>query len=150
LGSGHAAGPRTLLPPGALTKKENPAMTALPEAVARAWEDRKGPAILATVDANGVPNIIYVSCVGKFDDGTLVVADNYFDKTRKNVLAGGKGSLLFMSNADKAFQVKGSIEYHQSGEVFDDMKNWNPAKHPGHAAVAIRVEEAYSGAEKLL
>jgi len=125
-------------------------MTALPEAVTSAWEDRKGPAILATVDASGVPNIIYVTCVGKFDDGTLVVADNYFDKTRKNVLVGCKGSLLFMSNAGKAFQVKGSIEYHQSGEVFDDMKHWNPAKHPGHAAVAIKVEEAYSGAEKLL
>ncbi len=125
-------------------------MTALPEAVVRAWEDRKGPAILATVDAGGVPNIIYVTCVGKFDDETLVVADNYFDKTRKNILAGSKGSLLFMSSENKAFQVKGSIEYHRSGGVFDDMKKWNPAKHPGHAAVAMKTEEVYSGAEKFL
>jgi uncharacterized protein len=125
-------------------------MTALPETVISAWENRKGPAILATVDASGLPNIIYVGCVGKFDDGTLVVADNYFEKTRKNLLAGSKGSLLFMSSEGEAFQVKGSIEYQQSGEIFDDMKKWNPAKHPGHAAVAIKVEEAYSGAEKLL
>ncbi len=125
-------------------------MTTLPEAVVSAWENRKGPAILATVDASGVPNIIYVGCVGKFDDGTLVVADNYFDKTRNNILAGSKGSLLFMGSDGKAFQVKGPIEYHRSGEVFDHMKKWNPDKHPGHAAVAIKAESAYSGAKKLL
>jgi len=30
------------------------------------------------------------------------------------------------------------------------MKQWNPEKHPGHAAAALKVEEAYSGAERLL
>jgi len=30
------------------------------------------------------------------------------------------------------------------------MKKWNPKKHPGHAAAAIRVEEAFTGAKKLL
>ncbi len=29
-------------------------------------------------------------------------------------------------------------------------KKWNPEKHPGHAAAALKVEEVYSGAEKLL
>jgi len=29
------------------------------------------------------------------------------------------------------------------------MKTWNPPQHPGHAAAALKVEEAYSGAEKL-
>jgi len=30
------------------------------------------------------------------------------------------------------------------------MKKWNPPKHPGHAAAALKAEEIYSGAEKLL
>jgi len=30
------------------------------------------------------------------------------------------------------------------------MKTWNPEKHPGHAAVALKVEEVYSGVEKLM
>ncbi len=30
------------------------------------------------------------------------------------------------------------------------MKKWNPKKHPGHAAAALKVEEVYTGAEKLL
>ena len=125
-------------------------MAALPEAVSKAWEDRNGPVVLTTVDETGKPNAIYASCVSKFADDTLVVADNFFDKTKKNILAGSKGSVLFITNGGKSFQVKGAIEYHTDGEVFDDMKKWTPKKLPGHAAAALKVEEAYSGAEKLL
>jgi predicted pyridoxine 5'-phosphate oxidase superfamily flavin-nucleotide-binding protein len=83
------------------------------------------------------------------DDGSIVVADNYFKKTQENILAGSKGSILFITNDGKAYQVKGKIEYHKEGAIFDDMKSWNPKKHPGHAAAVLRVEDAYSGAEKL-
>jgi len=124
-------------------------MIVLPDSVREAWEDRDGPMILATVSPEGVPNIIYVGCVGAFGEDRLVVADNYFHKTRKNLLNGGKGSLLFRSKKGKAYQVKGTLEYHKNGDIFDHMKTWNPSKHPGHAAAALRIEEVYSGAEKL-
>ena len=125
-------------------------MSVLPEDVSKAWNHRKDPAIFSTVDKNGLPNTIYVTCVSKFGEDTIVVADNYFDKTRNNILAGSKGSILFMTDEDKAFQFKGSIEYHKEGDVFENMKKWNPEKHPGHAAAALKVEEVYSGAKKLL
>lgn len=125
-------------------------MAALPETVRQAWEDRDGPVVLATISPEGVPNIIYAGCVGAFGDDRLVVADNYFDKTRKNLRHGGKGALLFRNGDGKAYQIKGTLEYHTDGEIFDEMKRWNPPEHPGHAAAALRAEEAYSGAEKLL
>ena len=124
-------------------------MKSLPQNVRQAWEDREGPVILATVGEDGVPNIIYATCVGVFGEDRLVVADNYFDKTRKNLLTGGRGSLLFRCTDGKAYQVKGKLEYHKDGKIFDDMKTWNPSEHPGHAAAAICVEEVYSGAKKL-
>jgi len=124
-------------------------MTSLPEGVRQAWENRDGPVILATVGENGAPNIIYVTCVGVLGDDRIVVADNYFDKTRKNLLRGCKGAVLFRDKKGKAYQIKGSLEYHTRGGVFDFMKTWNPPEHPGHAAAALRVEEAFSGAEKL-
>lgn len=124
-------------------------MAALPKSVVEAWEKRTGPVVLTTVDADGTPNSIYATCVSMFDDETIVIADNYFDKTKKNILAGCKVSLLFITDENKAFQVKGTIEYHTSGSVFDDMKSWNPTQHPGHAAAAVKVQEVYSGAEKL-
>lgn len=125
-------------------------MASLPEDVRGAWDDRDGPVILATLSEDNVPNIIYASCVGAFGDERLVVADNYFDKTRKNLASGKKGSLLFRDTKGKAFQIKGSLEYHTEGEVFDDMKTWNPKEHPGHGAAAIVIEEVYSGSNKLV
>ena len=125
-------------------------MPSLPEEIRQAWNDRSGPVVLTTVDENGVPNAIYVTCVNKFSDEIIVVADNYFHKTRINILAGSKVSLLFITKSDKSYQIKGSIAYHNSGPVFDDMKKWNPPKHPGHAAAAIKVKEVYSGAGKII
>ena len=125
-------------------------MVALPEAVSKAWNGKEGPVIFSTVDEDGMPNAIYVTCVAKYGEEMLLVADNFFDKTRKNIFSGSKGSMLFITSEGKSYQVKGSIEYHQEGSSFEDMKKWNPTKHPGHAAVALKIEEVYSGAEKLL
>jgi len=125
-------------------------MSRLPSDVREAWDNRNGPVVLATVDQNGVPNIIYATCVAAFSDAQLVVADNYFDKTRKNLIAGSKGAILFITKDGKAYQVKGSLEYHTEGPVFDHMKTWNPPKHPGNAAAMLNVEEVYAGSERLL
>ena len=125
-------------------------MPALPEAVSKAWENREGPIVLTTVDAEGNPNAIYATCVSKYSEDTLVVADNFFNKTRANILAGSKASLLFITKEGKSYQVIGKIEYHTEGVVFDNMKQWNPAKLPGHAAAALKVEYVFSGAEKLI
>ena len=125
-------------------------MASLPEVVRNAWKDRNGPVVLATISDTGMPNIIYATCVGMFGTDKLVVADNFFNKTRTNILAGSKGSLLFITKDQKAYQVKGSFEYHKDGEIFDDMRKWNPPEHPGHAAAVLKVEQVYSGAEQLL
>ena len=114
-----------------------------------AWKRRKGPIVLTTVASDGTPNSIYASSVAAYGDDTLVVSDNYFDKTRANILAGSKGSILFITDDNKAFQVKGRLAYYQSGPVFDDMKTWN-TKYPGHAAAAVHVEAVYNGAKKLI
>ncbi|HOO46410.1 MAG TPA: pyridoxamine 5'-phosphate oxidase family protein [Deltaproteobacteria bacterium] len=125
-------------------------MPALNEKTSKAWDDRSGPVVFTTVDGNGTPNAIYATCVRKFDDETIVIADNYFDKTRTNILSGSKGSILFITGKGESFQVKGTVEYHTEGALFDDMKTWNPQKHPGHAATVLKVKEVYSGSEKLV
>jgi uncharacterized protein len=124
-------------------------MAVLPDEVSKAWEDREGPVILSTVNGDGIPNAIYATCVSKFSEDTIVVANNYFSKTLENILSGSKGSILFITKNGKAYQIKGSIEHHKEGAVFEDMKKWNPEKLPGHAAAALKVEEVYSGSEKL-
>jgi len=125
-------------------------MAQLPERVRQAWEDRSGPVILTTVNEQSVPNAIYATCVALYDDATVVIADNHFDKTQHNILAGSRGSILFITDSHEAFQIKGSLSYHVSGPLFEHMKSWNPVKHPGHAAAALSVNEVYSGSKKLL
>ena len=126
-------------------------MAKLPALLSEAWENRKGALVLTTVSSTGIPNSIYATCVSKYDEETLIVADNYFNKTKENILSGSdKGVILFITEDDKAYQIKGTLTYHVSGDIFDDMKKWNPAKHPGHAAVALKVEEVYKGAEKII
>lgn len=124
-------------------------MAVLPEAVCKAWENREGPIVLTTVDAEGNPNAIYATCVSKYSDDTLVVADNFFNKTRANILAGSMASLLFITKEGKSYQVKGTVEYHTDGMIFDDMKKWNPEKLPGHAAAVLKVVHVYCGAVEL-
>ncbi len=125
-------------------------MTSLTDQLLQEWENREGPVVMATVSEQGVPNIIYATCVAAFGKDKLVVADNYFDKTRSNLKNGNtRGCILFRTKEGKAYQVKGSFTYHQNGEIFDHMKSWNPQQHPGHAAAALQIEAVYSGADKL-
>lgn len=125
-------------------------MPNLPYEVSKAWEQKDLPAVFCTSDGSGMPNAIYVSSVSKYSEDTFLVADNYFSKTKTNILNGSRGSLLFITKERKAYQIKGRLERHTSGPCFENMKQWNPAKHPGHAAIALKVEEVYQGATKLL
>ena len=125
-------------------------MATLPENAIQAWDKREGPVVFTTVDSNGIPNTIYVTCVKKISDSQIVVADNKMNKTRANIKAGSPVSLLYITGEKKSFQLKGSVQYLTSGKIFDEMKTgWLDKKYPGHAAVVIDIEAIYSGAEKL-
>ena len=124
-------------------------MPVLPEVVKSSWEKHQGQFVFATSDSDGNPNVIYVTCVKRFSDEAVVIADNHFFKTKENIKAGSRGSLLFLTDEKKAYQIKGPMEYHVSGEIYDDMKRWLDPKYPGNAACVLRVEEVYSGSEKI-
>ncbi len=126
-------------------------MATIPDCVCEEWKKRKGAVVLVTMDPKGMPNAIYATCVSMFEQNYILIADNYFDKTRTNLVRGNKkGAVLFISEDGKAYQIKGELEYLKEGKFFDDMKKWNPPKHPGHAVVVLNVEEIYSGAKKLV
>ncbi len=124
-------------------------MTTLPEEVSLAWEKRSGPVVFVTVDENKMPNAIYATCVRKYDESTLIVADNYFQKTKKNLLGCSNAAILFITDDGKSYQVKGRADYYTDGDIFKNMKEWNPKKHPGHGVAALRIEEVFSGANAL-
>jgi predicted pyridoxine 5'-phosphate oxidase superfamily flavin-nucleotide-binding protein len=124
-------------------------MKSLPEEISQAWENRENAIVLTTVDKEGNPNSIYATCVGLYENKQIVIADNYFEKTRRNILGSSLGSVLFITKEGKAYQVKGTFEYVKEGPVFEFMKSWNPEKHPGHAAAVLNPQSVYSGAQQI-
>jgi len=119
------------------------------EIVAKAWDNREGPAVLATVDALKKPNAIYVGEIRCDIREEFIVTDNYFHKTRANIKNGTTGAILFVTKERKSFQVKGALTYHTKGPIFESMRSRHNQKHLGVAAVVLRIEEAFCGAEKL-
>ena len=118
--------------------------------VAQGWENREGLAVFVTVDAAKTPNAIYVGEIRYVPGEGLIVADNYFHKTRAHIKNGTRGAILFLAKERKSFQVKAPLACHTGGPIFQKMQTWRDPKHPGGAATLLRIEEAYSGAEKLL
>ena len=122
----------------------------LPQIVSEAWENKQKAIVFTTVNKEGIPNSIYATCVARHGENKILVANNFFHKTLENINSGTKGSVLFITNEDKSFQLKGTLSYFEAGELFDEMKSWNPTRLPGHGVVVLEIEEVFAGAEKLI
>lgn len=124
---------------------------SLPAEVADAWQHRAGPCVLATVDSDGQPNIIYVGVVNRYGEADIMIGDVHFHKTRKNLQQNlpGAGALLFITEEKKSYQLKGRFTVHTAGPEFDHLKSWIDPKHTPHAAVVLHVEQVYQGANQL-
>jgi len=102
------------------------------------------------VDNKGIPNSIYAGCIKKLQDGRILIVDNHFDKTKRNIMSSTKGSVLFITKESQSFHIKGTVEYHADGDMYTDMKAWVDPKYPVHGAAVVNVEEVYCGAKRLL
>ena len=124
-------------------------MSNLPEGFQKAWEDREPRMIFTTVDSQGEPNSVWVLCVKLMDDKRIQIANNFFNKTLENILAGSRGSLLMIAPEREAYQIKGNLEYHTEGPAYQEMKDWLDPKFAGVGTVVLNIESIYYGAEKV-
>jgi uncharacterized protein len=121
----------------------------LPQEVITAWNDREGPVVLTTVDAEGTPNSIYASIAHLTSDGCLAVCDNYFYKTKANIDAQTRACLLFITKDRMAYQIKGTIDYRISGPLYDEMLAWADPKYPRKGVALLTVSSVFRGKERL-
>ncbi|WP_319507936.1 pyridoxamine 5'-phosphate oxidase family protein [uncultured Methanolobus sp.] len=78
----------------------------------------------ATASKDGVPNVIPIGmCMLQEDSETVWIVDNYFLKTKENILANPKGAIYVWGPEIKGcFQIKGDIEVIDSGEEYEAMR----------------------------
>lgn len=96
------------------------------------------PSVIATLDADGLPNASYLSQVFLVDDARLAVSNQFFSKTAANVRQTGRAALLMVDGrsgrqyvADLAFDR--SVE---AGELFERMDAHLKALSMRHGAMA--------------
>jgi predicted pyridoxine 5'-phosphate oxidase superfamily flavin-nucleotide-binding protein len=102
--------------------------------------------ILATADKSGKPNGVPIGIV-KVKDDEIVLADNFMQKTRKNLEENPVAAVSFWSRDDHyGYQLKGRTRIETSGEDFEAMtRSMEERKMPfkPKAVVVMTVEEAY-------
>lgn len=113
------------------------------------WNNKQDAVVLTTVSEEGIPNSIYATQVALYGNSKVLVANNKFSKTLKNIDHCDAATVLFITKDTKSYQLKGKISYKTEGDEFNDMKKWNRADLPGYGVAIIEVKEVYSGAEKI-
>lgn len=121
----------------------------LSQEIIDAWAEREGATVLTTVSSEGIPNSIWVMSTGLYNNEHIIIADNYFDKTKANILSTGIASVLFTTKDGRSYQLKGTMSYHRDGPFYDFMMEVTPPKFPRRAAVVLHATEIYSGSERL-
>ena len=102
---------------------------------------------LATATAEGTPNVVPIGFARPIDNKTIMIVDNYMNKTRKNLEKNPKASLVVRDASKSPYQFKGTVEIVESGKYFDEAVDWATSvmsQLAPKAAILLKVEEIYS------
>ena len=82
------------------------------------------PSLVASADANGIPNITYVSQVYLIDDDHVALSQQFFNKTRRNLAENPNASAeVYDPVTFQAYRVRMRfLRSETSGPLFDTMK----------------------------
>lgn len=116
--------------------------------------NNQGVHTLATSTKAGLPNIIYLTFLKVYNDNQILIANNKFFKTEKNIIENPRISFVVLDKENKrAYQIKGTVEIHKDDKIYEDAVEWVKIKRPDmnspKSGIIINVEEIYSGAEKV-
>lgn len=103
---------------------------------------------VATSDKEGKPNVVPVTFAKVIDDETILIADVYLRKTRRNLEENPKMSITIWDEQTKeSYQFKGTTTIHESGDIYEQAVKFVQAKSPKRkpkAAVQVKIEEIYT------
>ena len=82
------------------------------------------PSIVATADSHGLPNVTYVSQVHLIDDRHVALTQQFFNKTRKNLVENPNASAEVYDPLNmQAYRLRlRFLRSEKSGPLFDSMQ----------------------------
>lgn len=107
----------------------------------------KNLVFVATVSKEGVPNVVPIGFARPLDEKTILIADNYMNKTIKNLEDNHKLSLIVQDAKSLPYQFKGTVKIFKSGEYFDQVVDWAQnvmSELEPKSAILFKVEDIYS------
>jgi len=101
----------------------------------------------ATAGKNGNTNVVPIGSQRFHSEDTVIVMDNYLNKTKENILENPRVALTFWDlESRKSFQLKGSALIEASGKFFDEevakYKTRRPNSNP-RGLVVVKIDEIY-------
>lgn len=100
---------------------------------------------LATAAKNGTPNVVPIGAFKVIDDGTLLISDQFFNKTLANMKETNMAALSWWGDKG-GFQIKGTVTLHTDDAVFRDDVAWikelRPALVP-KTAIVLKITDVY-------
>lgn len=124
-------------------------MAGMTEAVQKLFA-KVSTVVLATADDDGVPNAVPVGAKRIIDSETILVSDQYLNKTLANLTINPRACLTFWEGSE-GYQIKGSVVVETSGARFEETCRWidKMSAKLGHplvckGALVISIEEIYT------
>jgi len=122
-------------------------MVKMPAEVRETLEKQK-PLPIATASRSGVPNVVFVGLMKIIDDETIMLVDNFFYKTARNLAENPKIAMVcYNSETKKSFQIKGDVTVSKEGKDFEAMRAWVHGinnKLPAKSCAMVKVTEIYN------
>lgn len=79
--------------------------------------------VLATATKEGLPNVVPVNAKKIIDDETILVSDQFFNKTLKNLKDNPQVAITIWDKLE-GYQIKGTATIETSGKRFEETAKW--------------------------
>lgn len=79
--------------------------------------------VLATASKEGMPNVVVVGAKKIIDDETILISDQYFDKTLANMKENPRAAVTVWEKTE-GYQIKGTVTIETSGPRFEETVQW--------------------------
>jgi hypothetical protein len=102
---------------------------------------------LATTSSEGIPNVVPIGFARPINNTSILIADNYMKKTRKNIEENPNVSIVTKDAQKNPYQFKGTAEIFESGKIFEEVVEWAQnvmTKLNPKAAIVVKVTDVYS------